>query len=216
MKLVLYKPVSPLVVNQNFGEDNACIDLATHTKTIGRGGLTCPMGYESLYKWAGYNGHNALDLEATRWQPIYAAQEGFVEELVSEERRGLGLGVVSENQYDFTAGPFNTAGQWNAKTRYWHLAAFNVRLGDKIKAGQLIGWADNTGFSSGDHLHFELKPVFRNENGQWWNVFQTNGYQGAIDPTPYLSQLSAFEINSFLVRIRYQIANLINQSKISG
>lgn len=56
----------------------------------------------------------------------------------------------------------------------------------KISNGDLIGYADNTGASTGDHLHFALKPCAKGEDwGTFYNVLQNNGYGGAIDPTPY-------------------------------
>ena len=89
--------------------------------------------------------------------------------------------------------------------------------GKKVREGQLIGWADSTGYSSGNHLHFELKPVEWNQNaGQWWNVFQENGFRGGVDPLLYVSRLSAYEVNSFLYRIKYMLADIINRSKLTG
>jgi len=66
------------------------------------------------------------------------------------------------------------------KTRYWHFIALDVHVGDRISTGQLIGYADSTGYSTGDHLHFEVKPL--NPDGS--NMFPLNGFFGAVDPTP--------------------------------
>jgi hypothetical protein len=53
-----------------------------------------------------------------------------------------------------------------------------------VKAGDLIGYADNMGApfeSSGDHLHFGLQPL-----DQYNTVIEErNGYGGCIDPTSY-------------------------------
>jgi len=48
----------------------------------------------------------------------------------------------------------------------------------------LLGYCDSTGFSAGDHLHFELKAVLKNTE-RFYNVFQTNGYYGGVNPDPY-------------------------------
>lgn len=58
-------------------------------------------------------------------------------------------------------------------------------ISEKVKAGELVGYADNTGLSSGMHLHFELKPVRRSLSGNFRNVLQSNGYFGTINPELY-------------------------------
>ncbi|MEA2701507.1 MAG: Peptidase family [Candidatus Parcubacteria bacterium] len=128
-RLKLGKPITPLVVMQRFGEDLACVDTATRTKCIARTpNGTCPDGYESLYASAGLKGHNGLDLMASEKQPVYAATDGTVYELVSEKERGIGVEIVSKEYYvlDGVAKPYCV------KTRYWHLHSYTVEPGQKI------------------------------------------------------------------------------------
>ena len=183
MNKYLSKPLDSWYITQNFGDNLACIDLATRKKTIYCDGLNPPEGYRSIYSQM--KGHNGIDFYAPTGVPVYAALEGVVEEMVDEEARGKGLGIVSENKYYCDELEKDT----NMKVRYWHLLSFKVNKGDVVKAGQLVGLADNTGYSSGSHLHFEMKPVsYKMKNGKITslkNLLQTNGYYGAINPLPY-------------------------------
>ena len=43
------------------------------------------------------------------------------------------------------------------QSRYHHLEAWAVEWGQPIAAGELVGWCDSTGASSGPHLHFEIR-----------------------------------------------------------
>lgn len=82
-----------------------------------------------------------------------------------------------------------------AKTIFWHLkkGTLKVTASQKVKTGDLIAEADNTGMSTGSHLHFGLKPVYQGENAwDWTNADQNNGYKGAIDPAPYLPPAKYF------------------------
>jgi hypothetical protein len=47
----------------------------------------------------------------------------------------------------------------------------------------------NTGQSTGDHLHFGRKPTYKGEQDwEWWNAEQENGYKGSIDPDSYFAE----------------------------
>lgn len=199
MDRLFYWPVSPVRITQHFGENKACVDTATGTQTITCDGLNPPEGYKSVYSMM--DGHNALDLEAKRWQPVYAAREGFVREVETEPSRGLGVGI----EHDF--GP---QGRW--KTRYWHLIALDVHYGDYVYTGQLIGYADSTGYSSGDHLHFEVKPLHPDGS----NAQPENGFFGACDPLPLMFDEYARDVSLLrqaIERIAAALESLIDRMR---
>ena len=162
----------------------------------------CPSGYEELYPLLGMKGHTGIDLGATRGQPIYASQDGFVYEIATEPERGMGVDVITNERFDM-------GGTHYAKYRNWHMLSLNVLKGQKVRVGDLLGYADNTGFSSGDHDHFELKPVEKDSNGNWYNVFQDNGYFGSIDPEPFWNGLYAVDQASLILRLRIQILEIM-------
>lgn len=194
------------MISQNFGENNACIKLDGTGNIIPRTKANCPVSYISVYYYFGMSGHNGLDFPAKDWESVYATLEGIVTELETEPARGLGIGIVSEQEYDWDDAFSNKKGTNQIKHRYWHLAGMNVKLGDKVKVGQVIGWADNTGLSTGSHLHYEIKPV---KDGV--NTIQNNKMLGAIDPLPYLQDVSAFEKQDFMAKIFLQLADLSAQ-----
>jgi hypothetical protein len=118
----------------------------------------------------------------------------------TDANQGHGFVVRTNEPFDYNGA------QTYFKSIYWHLVDFATQpqfkppiatdgTGTPIKAGDLLGYADNTGVTSGDHLHFGLKPQAPGEdNGLWYNVAQNNGYLGAIDPTPYFNGLFAQDI----------------------
>lgn len=182
----LFKPLEFWWVGQGFGQNQACINLAGTSKVISCDGNNPPEGYRSIY---GPAGHNGLDCYADNGQKLFASCDGVVRELVDEATRGKGLGLVT-NRQRFC---IETGKPEYFKIRYWHLKDFNCKPGDVIRVGDLIGWCNNTGYSAGDHLHFEIKPVAKNSKNEWYNILQDNGAYGAVNPVPYMDNLTAVE-----------------------
>jgi murein DD-endopeptidase MepM/ murein hydrolase activator NlpD len=86
--------------------------------------------------------HPAIDIATANGTPIVAAQSGLVY-YASWSPYGYGNFVQIEHGD-------------GRQTHYAHLRAFNVKPGDFVQQGQLIGWEGSTGNSTGPHLHFEL------------------------------------------------------------
>lgn len=51
--------------------------------------------------------------------------------------------------------------------RYGHLSRYNCRVGQVVKAGDVIAWSGNTGMSTGPHLHWELRWDRAWSGGRW-------------------------------------------------
>ena len=132
----------------------------------------------TYYQNAGINiiGHNGLDIVTKHGQEVYAAHDGIITEAGTDIKGGIGVVIRTKEKYDYLGGQ-NYFATW-----YWHLENFNVKIGEEVSQGQLVGLADNTGFSTGDHLHFGLKALDDTFN----TINKDNGYLGAIDPLPYL------------------------------
>jgi murein DD-endopeptidase MepM/ murein hydrolase activator NlpD len=166
MKLSLAYPMYPYVQTQGFGDDLACYNTTTKQVTgkhLLQDGTfaACPAGTVSLYKASGLQGHNGIDMWAPSGAEVRASLEGIVDEIETEPSRGLGVGVVSQGKYELLKDDLASfaGGEYHVKVRYWHLKGINVTKGQIVKTGDLLGWEDNTGYSAGDHLHMELKPI---------------------------------------------------------
>ncbi len=112
------------------------------------------------YTWIrGYTpgGHTGVDLAANVGEPVMAAGAGTVV-YAGWNDTGYGNVVVIAH------GPVFTL--------YGHMSAINVRCGQQVSAGQVIGAVGNTGNSSGPHLHFEVRDAnFNVLNPQNWVGF---------------------------------------------
>jgi murein DD-endopeptidase MepM/ murein hydrolase activator NlpD len=86
--------------------------------------------------------HTGMDFSAEKGTEIYATGEGKVVE-VEKSRRGYGNHIVIDHGYGY-------------KTLYAHMSQFNVRRGQSVKRGQVIGYVGNTGTSVAPHLHYEV------------------------------------------------------------
>jgi len=60
----------------------------------------------------------------------------------------------------------------NLISGYGHLSKFNVKQGQSVKKGDVIGYVGNTGMSTGNHLHFVVKV--KNKQGTWEYVNPLN------------------------------------------
>lgn len=94
--------------------------------------------------------HWGLDFTANTGTNVYATGNGTV---VSCEQKmwGYGNSIIIDHGYGY-------------KTRYAHLSAFNVKPGDKVKRGQIIGFVGSTGKSTAPHLHYEVEKKGKKVN----------------------------------------------------
>jgi len=187
-RLRLYDPLTPFFVAQSFGNNIPCVkDFGLPTQKIvdGADNNTCPVGYEKLYPKFGMSGHNGTDCRAGE-QTLYAACDGTVIEKQTVPARGLGLGILTDQPKFLDA-----LGEHFVKVRYWHLKTMYVEVGDKVTAGQPIGITDNTGYSSGNHLHWEGQAMDKDAGGHPYLAFPTNGIGAAFDLEPFRTGINA-------------------------
>src|SRR5262245_11912233 len=138
-------------VRTNVEKRNA---LAAATPSIWptQGWLTSTMGPRVDPVNGGADYHGGLDIAGEKGQPIYATAAGVV------TQAGLAGGYGNLIILDHGFG---------LETRYGHLSAFLVKIGDHVKRGEMIGRIGTTGKTTGPHLHYEVMA-----NGRLLNPLQ--------------------------------------------
>lgn len=128
--------------------------LAAATPSIwpAHGWLTSPMGTRNDPFTGDSDFHPGLDISADRGSPVYATADGVVQQAAYSG--GYGNLIVVDHGYGL-------------ETRYGHLSAYKVKVGDRIKRGDVIGLVGATGRSTGSHLHYEVRV-----NGRLLNPLQ--------------------------------------------
>ncbi len=107
-----------------------------------KGLLTSGFGYRSDPMTHGPGIHQGIDIAAAPGQPVHASAEGIV--VRAGEVTGLGLAVYVAHAYGLS-------------TRYGHMSRIDVRPGQHVQRGDVVGLVGNTGRSTGYHLHYEVR-----------------------------------------------------------
>ena len=87
--------------------------------------------------------HGGTDFGVPEGTPVYAVTDGTVDE-TSWDDTGFGNWIQISDADGYSA-------------LFGHLSQKVAKGGDKVKAGDLIGYSGNTGHSTGPHLHFEVR-----------------------------------------------------------
>jgi len=129
-------------------------------------------GYYSKF---GLPGHEGIDMRAPDGCAIFSIFDG---EVYLVEKGSVGAyGIQVRVKHETPEGIF--------KSIYAHLKAVNVAVGDLVHKGSKLGDADNTGNSSGAHLHISLKL----EGSKSWLSLESTTPNEMINPTPYFPQI---------------------------
>jgi len=133
LKLIVKNPLSPSLDSTLTENDLSYLLFKKKKVKISR-------GYSSS--------HGGIDYAIPKGTAIYATADGKVShagwENANNIKQGLGkyISLYHKNNY---------------KTYYGHLNSIKVKWNQNIKKGQLLGYTGNTGYSTGPHLHFEIR-----------------------------------------------------------
>jgi len=108
--------------------------------------------------------HWGMDFSAKRGTPIYASGSGTIKR-ADNGSSGYGKHIRIDHGFGYTS-------------LYAHLDKYNVRRGQEIKRGELIGYVGNTGRSVAPHLHYE---IFKDGK----RINPMNFYYGNLSPQEY-------------------------------
>lgn len=133
-------------------EDNMRKDAAPNHWPLMGGTITSRFGSRRDPVVGGRENHPGIDIGAAYGTPIYAAGAGYVEQ--AEWYYGYGKFILIDHGYGY-------------ETAYGHLSSINVEPGQYVKKGDFIGRVGSTGYSTGPHLHFEVR-----QNGKQVNPMQ--------------------------------------------
>lgn len=130
----------PYNFQEAFKVDSVEIDLVAP----GDGAFAIPFkgNVTSEYGWRRRRPHYGTDIDLVTGDTVVAAFDGMVR--IARVCHGYGNCIIVRHNNGL-------------ETVYGHLSQMNVEPGQVVKAGEIIGLGGNTGRSTGDHLHWELR-----------------------------------------------------------
>ena len=112
--------------------------------------------------------HWGMDFSAPKGTPIYASGDGKVTR-ADNNSSGYGKHVRVEHGYGYMS-------------LYGHMSQYNVKVGQKVKRGDIIGFVGSTGRSEGPHVHYE---VWKDDE----RINPINFYYGSLTPEEFENML---------------------------
>jgi len=119
--------------------------------------------------------HWGMDFTAPRGTPVYASGDGRVIK-ADNTVSGYGKHIKIDHGYGY-------------ESLYAHLYKYNVRRGEKVKRGDLIGFVGSTGRSQAPHLHYE---IFKDGS----RINPINFYYGNLSPEEFAELLIQAQIEN--------------------
>lgn len=120
---------------------------------VGTGTYVFPVGSRNYTQFYWY-GHPGIDIALAEGSGVFASDTGTVT-FAGWNIYGYGNLIVVNHGNGF-------------ETLYGHLSGINVRPGQVVNQGQVIGAVGNTGNSSGPHIHFEIRQNSFQDDPCWY------------------------------------------------
>ena len=97
--------------------------------------------------------HNGVDIKASKGTPVCATANGLVRKIMDNHQEGKGYGkyIIIDHANGYS-------------TMYTQLSKIEVKAGQEVKQGDVIGLVGSSGISTGPHLHYEVMKDGENVN----------------------------------------------------
>ena len=119
--------------------------------------------------------HGGIDYSCAIGTPVYAVKDGV---------------IVAQGRYDYTGEYYVILRikrnlKYQIVAEYTHLSpgSFRHKVGDRVTQGQVLALSGNSGWSTGPHLHFELRRGYRWESPSFVNSYRWMKF----DPQPFIN-----------------------------
>jgi hypothetical protein len=180
--------------------------------TLGQG-FDCFPSMKKFYADYGMTNHGGYDYPCKTGMPIYwdCDIEGTVLSNERDNMGGLGVSILTDD------------GEMVLKHRFWHLEGFCCAKGDKVQMGDVIGWADNTGASTGPHLHRDAKELIADIDGQYLyegrkysQKYPNNGTFGTIRLDEYMTHKFVCDVlpkETFIRKMLIMISKFLTKGR---
>ncbi len=121
---------------------------------------------KEFYKKLKIEGHNGVDYGIPVGTPLRSCINGRVVQ-IGHDNGGFGNFVMLFDYVQFMY------------VVYAHLSKLKIKKQwANVSKGKLIGWSGNSGWSTGPHLHFGIRPSTKT----WGIKYKDNGFHGYINP----------------------------------
>ena len=113
--------------------------------------------------------HKGVDFGSTYGEPVFSVADGRISVAGLDRPSGKPASLTPEEAAEVKSADMGPGGLFvmirhagGLLSAYMHLSAYVVNTGDRVKAGQIIGFVGRSGIKqSGAHLHFELRHAGR-------------------------------------------------------
>lgn len=146
--------------------------------------------------------HNGVDLKAVRGTPVLASAEGVVEWAGQHQSSGLGRMVRLVHNFGF-------------ESIYGHLTKVDVKVGQYVRQGDLLGYTGSTGLTDGPHLHYEVSYLNRRLNPVPFLEWNLENYGAVFASEEQVQWESLTEMISRKV-VGLPVTPLLRQAQVSS